>query len=344
MGTDTNIALEILRGVAQAQNEINTLNNQKTILLKVAIANDDEKPEIAQQIASALVQDDQILGVVGHFSSDSTLMAKDVYHAGKLVAISPTSTSIKLTNSSPYIFRTVPSDYIAARSLANYMVTKLQLKNVAVFFNSQSNYSQSLKSEFATAVSLEGGQVLSEFDLSKPNFSAALSVQQVTKQGAKVLMLASDESEIDKALQIVQVNQKQLTILAGDDNYTPKTLEVGRDAAVGIVVAVPWHIDANPTSAFSSQSRQLWGADVNWRTATSYDATRALIAALERNPTRSGIQQCLASGDFSTVGASGMVRFLPSGDRNAPEQLVKIVASSQSRIGYNFVPLTQSKP
>lgn len=75
----------------------------------------------------------------------------------------------------------------------------------------------------------------------------------------------------------------------------------------------------------------------------AYDATRAFIAALERNPTRIGIQQALSSPEFSTTGASGTIRFLPSGDRNAPVQLVQIASKNPSRsgTGFDFVPVSK---
>ncbi|AVH71370.1 ABC transporter substrate-binding protein [Nostoc sp. 'Lobaria pulmonaria (5183) cyanobiont'] len=338
-GTDPNVSLEILRGIAQAQNQVNSSGGVKGVPLRVGIANDDDNPEISKQIASTLVSNSEVLGVVGPNTSDSTLAAGAIYTSGQLVAISPTSTSVKISNFSHYVFRTVPSDFMAARTLANYMVRTLQKKNAVVFFNSQSNYSQSLKSEFVSSVSLEGGQVASEFDLSRADFSAAKSVEQATKQGAEVLMLAANTETLDKALQVVQINQKRLTLLGGDDVYTAKTLEIGREQAVGMVLAVPWHIDSDPKSDFPQKSRQLWGADVSWRSALSYDATVALIAALERNPTRDGVQQALLSSDFSATGASGTIRFLASGDRNAPVQLVKIVPGSRSRTGYDFEPV-----
>ncbi|PMB51275.1 receptor ligand binding family protein [Fischerella thermalis CCMEE 5201] len=345
LGTDPNGSLEILRGIAQAQHEINATGGIKGVPLKVGIANDDNNPEVAQQIANALVKNQEVLGVVGPYASDVTLAAGGVYTSGQLVAISPISTSVKISNFSRYIFRTVPSDFMAARALAKYMIEKLQKKNAAVFFNSQSNYSQSLKSEFVSSVSLEGGQVSSEFDLSKADFSAAKSVEQAIKQGAEVLMLAASTDALDKALQVVQVNQKRLSLLGGDDIYTPKTLEIGQQQTVGMVLAVPWHIDSNLNADFPQKSRQLWGGDVNWRTALAYDATRAFIAALERNPTRIGIQQTLSSPEFSTRGASGTIRFLPSGDRNAPVQLVQIVSKNPSRsgIGFDFVPVSTSR-
>lgn len=340
LGIDPNSALEILRGVAQAQTEINPTGIQG-IPLKVAIANDDNNPEIAQQIASEFLNNSDILGVVGSFASDVTLAAGTVYNSGKLVTISPTSTSVKISGFSPYVLRTVPSDYVAARGLADYLLTQMQQKKVAVFFNSQSSYSQSLKSEFVTAVSLGGGQVVSEFDLSAPGFSAAKSVEQAITQGAKVLMLAPNTATLDIGLQVVQTNRQRLELLGGDDVYSPKTLEVGQDNAEGMVVAVAWHIDADRNSAFVRQSKQLWIGNINWRTAMAYDATKALIGAIERDPTRTGVQQALLSPNFSTPGASGTVQFLPSGDRNAPIQLVKIVPGQQSGTGYDFVPISK---
>ncbi|MCP2732293.1 ABC transporter substrate-binding protein [Limnofasciculus baicalensis] len=337
--SDVNSAKEILRGVAQAQNEVNLAGGIKGIPLKVLIANDDNVPDVAKQVAEAFVKNAEILGVVGHYASDVTLATVNSYESGQLVVISPTSSSVKLSRASSYVFRTLPSDYVAARALADYMLQKLKEKNVAVFFNSQSGYSQSLKSEFVTAVALGGGQVISEFDLSSPNFDPAQNFNQAIKGGAQVLMLASNTDTLDKALQVIQVNDTKLSLLGGDDVYAPKTLQIGREAAINMVVAIPWHILASPKAEFPKAASQLWGAEVNWRTAMAYDAAKALIAGIGRNPTRKGVQTALLASDFSAEGAGGGIRFLPSGDRNQGVQLVKIVKGSRSSFGYDFVPI-----
>ncbi|MBW4580908.1 MAG: ABC transporter substrate-binding protein [Tildeniella nuda ZEHNDER 1965/U140] len=339
LGSDPNGSLEILRGVAQAQQELNGAIGSQSVPLKVVITNDDNNPDIAKQIANALVQNPDVLGVVGHYASDVTLAAGSVYNAGGLVSISPISSTVKLSGFGKYTFRTVPSDYVAARALADYAVKRLQQKKAAVFFNSQSAYSQSLKAEFVTAIALSGGQVSDEFDLSAPTFSAAQAVDQALKQDDKLLMLAANTGTLDQALQVVQVNQRRLSLLGGDDVYAPKTLEVGGQPAEGMVLAVPWHIDGNLKSSFPRQSRQLWGGDVNWRTATAYDATKALAAAIARDPTRAGVQQALASPAFVATGASEPVRFLPSGDRNVGIQLVKVSPGKRFGSGIDFVPV-----
>jgi branched-chain amino acid transport system substrate-binding protein len=337
--SDVDASLEMLRGVAQAQHEINQGGGIAGVSLRVMIVNDGGSVDLSRQVATALVANDSVLGVVGHYASDASLAAGEIYNQGGLVMISPVSTSVKLSGLGRYTFRTVPSDFVAAGALANYMLKQLQQQKAAVYFNSQSGYSQSIKSEFSRALSLTGGQVISEFDLSSPGFSAADSFKQATQQGATVLALMPNSGQLDRALQVIQVNQQKLKMLAGDDVYSPKTLAVGGAAAQGMVVAVPWHILANPQAPFVSSSRALWRADVNWRTAMAYDAAEALIAALKRTPTRPGIQQALADPNFTAEGATGTVRFLQSGDRNQAVQLVEVKPGSRSGYNYDFVPI-----
>ncbi|GCA69333.1 leucine-, isoleucine-, valine-, threonine-, and alanine-binding protein [Microcystis aeruginosa NIES-2519] len=341
IGGSVNTSLEILRGVAQSQNQINQAGGINGTPLKVLIADDAYNPEIAAQIAQKLAADNSILGVVGHTSSDTSLAAAAIYQKAGLVMISPVSTSVKLSNFGDYIFRSVPSDFVAARALAESSLQKNPNVKAVVFFNSQSNYSQSLKSEFTTALGLGGGQVVSEFDLSSLTFSPSKSLQQAQQEGANLIALLGDSGTLDKALQVVQINGQKLPIVAGDDVYSPKTLDVGGKNALDMVVAVAWHLGANPNSPFVNNSRQLWQGDVNWRTATAYDATQALIAGIKAESSREGVQRALRSSDFSVPGATNPVRFLPSGDRNQSVQLVVVEPGSRSSFGMDFVPISR---
>ncbi|MBF2003757.1 MAG: amino acid ABC transporter substrate-binding protein [Synechococcales cyanobacterium M58_A2018_015] len=341
IATSVNPALEILRGVAQAQQEINEGGGVNGTPVKILIVSDDNDPQVAQQMANLLVQYQEVLGVIGHFGSDATLAAGNVYEQGRLVMISPTSTSVQVSSLGNYIFRTVPSDRFTAAALSRYMLNSLQRQNAAVYYNSMSDYSQSLKNEFATALSTDGGQVVAEFDLADPSFSALDTLKQAAQQEAEVLVLASNTATLDPALQVVAVNRGNLPLLGGDSIYNPKTLQVGGESAVGMVVAVPWVLLANPQSAFVRTAKTLWGGDVNWRTAMAYDATLALAAALQQDSSRDGVQQALSRPGFSVMGATGTVRFLPSGDRNQAMQLVVVEPGARSGYGYDFVPVSR---
>lgn len=93
IGENLGVAKEILRGVAQAQNEINQSGGINGNLVLVEIANDDNDPEIAQKIATEFVRDEKILAVVGHNDSNTLIAAAPIYQNGGLVMITPTSSA-----------------------------------------------------------------------------------------------------------------------------------------------------------------------------------------------------------------------------------------------------------
>ncbi len=338
INTSANVAKEILRGVAQAQNEVNAAGGINNMPLKVVIASDDDDPQVAQQIAAQLGQNGDVLGVVGHFSSSTSLAAAEVYQEQGLTMISPTSTAVELSSKGNYIYRTVPSDRFAGSALAAYQLEGLNLQKAAVFFNSGSDYSKSLKNVFTTDIFSKGGEVVAEYDFNAANFNASQVVEEAINQGAEALMLVPS-ANLDLALQVIQVNEGRLPILAGDNAYNPQILELGGRNAVGMVVAIPWHILANPGAAFPQAASQLWGGEVSWRTAMAYDAAVALIGAIAVDPSRTGVQEALTASDFQAQGAANNISFLPSGDRNQAAQLVEVQPGNRTQFNYEFVPV-----
>ena len=187
---------------------------------------------------------------------------------------------------------------------------------------------------------------MNTFDLSDANFSVADRLEQAIDEGAKVLMLAANTDTLDQALQIIQVNRQRLSLLAGDDVYAPKTLQVAGELAENMVLAIPWHINSNPTAEFAQVATKLWGGAVNWRTAMAYDAAQALIAAIERSPTRIGVQKLLSDPHFSAPGACDQIHFLPSGDRLKQIELVKIQPTAlkgRHSFSFEFTPVSRVK-
>jgi branched-chain amino acid transport system substrate-binding protein len=339
ISTEETTAKEILRGVAQAQSEINQQGGINNVPLKVVIVNDHNDPQTAQQVAQELVKDKDILGVVGHFSSGVTLATAPIYEQNKLVAISPSSTAINITNAGDYIFRTVPSDRFTSSALAKYFLDQLQLRQAAIIYNSQSAYSKSLQETFTTDVLSNGGEVVAEVDLSENNFNPAEALKTIQAQGAEALVFLNDSATVDKAYLLMQLNNRQLPLLGGNSLYKPQTLQIAGEKAQGLVLGVPWDALGSPNTEFTAAARRLWGGDVNWRTAMAYDATQVLAAGLAQNPSRSGIQAALSQSDFNVSGASGKIKFLTSGDRNAAVQLVTVQPGDRSSYGYDFVPL-----
>ncbi|MEO1394085.1 MAG: ABC transporter substrate-binding protein [Cyanobacteria bacterium J06634_5] len=339
-GATLNPALEMIRGVAQAQTDINEAGGISGVPLKVLIVDDQGDPDTAAAIANELVNNKDVLGVIGHYSSDVSLAASKVYEAGQLAMMSPTSTAVKISDAGDYIFRTAPSDRLATATLARYVRNTLKQSKAAVFYTSDSTYSNSVKSEFTTELLTSGGQVVIDFDITAAGFSAGRAVQSAKEAGAEVIMLALTTATADTALQIISVNQGELPMVGGDGLYNPKILDVGRANAEGLTVAVPWHILSHEQAPFVKDSRQLWGGDVSWRTAMAYDAATTFANAIAQGgQTRQGIVEALSATGFSAEGATDTVRFLPNGDRNQPSQLVQIVPGPRSGSGYDYAPV-----
>jgi len=302
---------EILRGVAQAQNQFNAskgLNNQ---LLEIVIANDSNQPEKSQKIAQELIKDKSVLGVIGHNSSDATNAALPEYEKAGLATISPISTSTSLTASGEVLFRIASTDYDAGNKLAEYVKNKLRVDKVVIFHNAENTYSNSLKDAFTNNFQKVGGNVVRKIDLNNPNMNAEAEVRRSRfADKASVALLFPDKKLIAQSIKIAKANaplpkDKRLKLLGGDALYTGTTLSAGGEAIDGLILAVPWFAKLPQSENFSSSANKQWGGQPSWRTATSFDATQAFIKVLSNDASRFTVLQKLRSVEISARETSG---------------------------------------
>jgi branched-chain amino acid transport system substrate-binding protein len=336
------IAQEMLRGVAQAQDEINQEGGINGKLLQVQIANDDNEPEIAQKIATKLVQEPEILAVVGHNSSDASIAASGIYQQGKLVMISPTSVATELSGIGDYIFRTVPDVHALAESLGNYTVKLAGKTKIALCEDSSGAASQSFIKEFSRVIVQNQGTVIRiGCDFALDNFNPQQISFQKLPQQAEALLLAPSVDSISKAIAVAKANQRQIPLLANHAMYTFETLQEGQANVNEMILPVPWLSGSIPRNSFPEKAQAMWGGSVNWRTAMAYDATVAIIQGLKEATTRQGLQAALADQRFAVNGATGQFTF-ENGDRLGEILLVKVKpANSDQDNHYQFFPIKQ---
>jgi ABC-type branched-subunit amino acid transport system substrate-binding protein len=344
-----NKAKEILRGVAQAQDQFNRPNNNSGLngqLLEIAIANDgnqekDKQSSTSKQIAQVVVKDKNILGVIGHNSSDATEAALPQYEQAKLPVISPTSTSIYLN--SQVFFRTVPSDAASGRKLADYAI-KSGLKKVVIFSNKESRYSLSLRESFKTNFERLGGEVIAQgkpVELNdEPKLEGGNAISRsIFRYDAQAAVLFPDASSTPQALKVARRNaefaqnpntsNRKLQLLGGDTLYSQEILTQGKEAVEGLVLAVPWFREAPQSTKFAQAAAQQWGGGASWRTATSFDATQAFIAALKTaassNFSRDEVLEALRRVNLSENETSGeALKFTPDGERQSQPVLLQV--------------------
>jgi branched-chain amino acid transport system substrate-binding protein len=343
IGKNPDVAKEILRGVAQAQDEVNRQGGINGKLLEILIANDDNDMAIAPQIARAFIEDPDLLAVVGHNASNASVAAAPIYQANGVVMISPTSGTTKLSSIGNYIFRTTISNRLSADVLADYAVKVAGKTRFLICIDSTTEQGISMKREFTTALlfAKSGSLVNVKCDFKDPQFNAKAIVNQAIQAGAEgVLMVPAINSaaSFEPTIAIAKASQGKLLLLGNESLYTNIILKQGGAEMLGLVLPVTWHPAAAQT-AFHGNAIALWGGEVNWRTANAYDATQAIVQGLRQNPTREGIQHVLSRANFTAQGAAGNVQFLPTGDRDSRNLLVRVEAGKTPQEAYQFVPI-----
>jgi eukaryotic-like serine/threonine-protein kinase len=363
-------AKEVLRGIAQVQTEVNLgLQNSsnkdfpgqgflpnKAIKgkgLKIIIADDANDGKEAKQRAISLVNQPNILAVVGHSNSDMTMHAVDIYNQNNLVLMSPGAATEELTyEPRKFFFRTQYTSSLIAKNLADYLLAKNQ-KQAAILYNQTSPFSASFKEEFTKYFrDVQGGKIvwIRDFDLSKKDFNVQRAIQQIQTNGETAIVLVPDDqvtNSLENAFEIMKLNSDRNWTAGAWTLMRPQTLELAftqQQKLKKLIVSVGWHPLNSLNKEFPKQSRSLWGGAVNTRTASAYDATRALIKALEMQPkpSREGMQKMLSSPNFSAYGATGTIQFnsLTNGNRKNPtSDLVHIVECPKEQFGLAFVPV-----
>ncbi|MBD2356207.1 amino acid ABC transporter substrate-binding protein [Tolypothrix sp. FACHB-123] len=357
IGTSLNEAQETLRGVAQAQDEVNSSGGINGVPLQVEIVSLNNSGQLTK-IDDQLVKDNSLLAVVGFGRNE------DLYRQNSLVRVSPNSArgqsganNTQRLGDSKYVFNISPNRVIFNQALAEYIVKKQRRTNIVICRDSSSINNQTTSSterpnqeivkEYNDLINRFGGKVTdTECDLGAGNFSASNFIAKATSDGAEAVLLIPRFTNINPVIDIAKENRGRLALFGSQQLYSGRVLKFGQGDVKGMVVAVPWHRDANrnmsPGNSFAEKAAKLWGGEVSPRTATAYDAMQVIIAGLKEDSTRQGLQKVLSSPNFMAMGATGKIQFTQSGDREGGVFLVKIEPCDPTRpcpsgTGYDFV-------
>ena len=328
-------ALEMLRGIADAQKIFNDRQQAENLpLLEVQIVNDDNSAEVAKCIAETLVQDQDVLAVIGHNSSNVSQAALPIYAQGDLAMVSPTSTSTQLTGKN--FFRTVASDKASGKLLAEYISRDLKASSITVFYVVDDPYSESLKEAFSDYVNPDIQVKL--VDISNEEFDVKKIVDDLQESQTQVVALFPNNDNISRAINIIRgLDRGETKVIGGDALYTPQVLKESGNAAEGLILATPIRLDTD----YMKTASENWLGQVNWRTASSYDAALAISQVLPDISTRSELIDALRNTvDLSAKDTGGQpLDFDQEGQRQINPTLVQAcsgVPSPQgSKLGFS---------
>lgn len=332
LGNNPETAQEILRGIALFQQELNDeqAKNPDFHFLQVVVANDNNSAVDAEDRAKKFVKDPSILAVVGHNASAASEAAKDIYVQGKIVALSPTSFSPKISGNG-YIYKMVPDLETFATSLSEYIreqTDKLIIQNPTnlICYDSRSGDNYNFAQKYRNILLGQQFQKFvkdEDFDCNiepKINLDEQEIYQKIAQYQVNILMIAPYIDDLKRAVSIFKqrpAEQLNLVTLGSPTFQSYLTLAEGKQGVENLVIAVPWY-DLTQDNYIHS----FWQNKINvWRTPMSYDATKVILTALQQLSQqgqkfdRESLNQVLRN-DFSIEGMTGTVRFDENGVRN----------------------------
>ncbi|MGK7941802.1 MAG: ABC transporter substrate-binding protein [Crocosphaera sp.] len=288
----------ILRGVAQAQTEINlglfnkyepelkdilgnnfraknVINNK--LGLKIVIANEGNQETQAQKVAKSLIKQ-PILGVIGSWTSDMTVATVDIYEKNKLVSISPGATTEYLTkNPSPFFFRTITNSSVNFKQIIKELISNNKTKAV-FFYNPSSDFSSSAWESFKQEFEAKGGTIIHEnanispeYDLSAPDFDPQKSLEKISNEpeyeAEKTVIFLIPDAEVTNATQnsikLIQAlsSNNQIPLVGLWSLYKDELLNINNKTILSKIILTSFIYPFDPNSKnrnFSANSQQLW--------------------------------------------------------------------------------------
>ncbi|GCL51812.1 putative branched-chain amino acid transport system substrate-binding protein [Microcystis aeruginosa NIES-3804] len=332
IGNNPEIAQEILRGIALLQQELNDeqAKNPDFHFLQVVVANDNNSGVDAKDRAEKFVKDPSIIAVVGHNASAASEAAKDIYVQGKIVALSPTSFSPKISGNG-YIYKMVPEMETFATSLSEYIreqTEKLIIQNPTnlICYDNRSGDNTNFAQKYRNILLGQQFQKFvkdENFDCNiepKINLDEQEIYQKIAQYQVNILMIAPYINDLKRAANIFKqrpAEQLNLVTLGSPTFQSYLTLAEGKQGVENLVITVPWY-DLTRDNYIHS----FWQNKINvWRTPMAYDATKVILTALRQlyqqgqKFDRESLNQVLRN-DFSIEGMTGTVRFDENGVRN----------------------------
>ena len=254
-GFQANGGQTVLGGVRLAAAEINRTGGLLGYRVVVRSLDDESDSEVAvaqvSQIQTALDQGEQVLGVIGHLNSGQTLAAMELYKGMPIVIITPTASEQSLTEKGyTNFFRVNANDGVQAAVNAEFLVSKLNAKRVAVVHN-DTEYGQGLAASLVKELQQRGAEAALTLQVTEGQGRYTAEVAQIQSANADAIFYAGYEIETPYLRADLVEAGVTLPMLASDGAFLAATIDESNGTAEGMYV-----------SAFAPSPQSV--ADASW--------------------------------------------------------------------------------
>jgi branched-chain amino acid transport system substrate-binding protein len=252
-------------------------------------------------LANQFAANHELLAVVGHSDSSSTLSAAAVYNAQQVPQIVTIATNPAITGIGQWTYRLCLSDAAQGPALAEYAVSTWKKRRIAVFFVNDA-YGNGLAELFERRALELGAELVASImhrNLLRPDdhetIRMALARMRATVQPDLIVLFQRVEAA---AWTIRAIREAGLTVdvLGGDNLAQNELIRAGQDLAEGVRVSQFLNVDAANTraQAFRATFRAATGGEPDYSQAFGYDAVYLFRDAVQKGGyTRAGVKAYL---------------------------------------------------
>lgn len=292
-----------------------SLGGQK-VKFELMAEDDQADPRTATTVAQRLA-DAGVKGVVGHVTSGAAIPASRIYEQAGIPAITPSSTSPKLTQQKyKTTYRVIANDLQQGAAMARFATEVLKAKRIAVI-DDRTAYGQGLADAVVDSLKRLGvTPVGREFTTDKSTDFAAI----LTKlKGAQPDAIFYGGMDAQGAPVLKQMKQLGITAkyLGGDGACTAEMIKIAGAAMSPDVYCTQAGIpmDKMPGGKdFNERFKKRFGVPVQLYAPYSYDAASALIEAMKLANSAEPAKYLPQLQKVAFKGVTGNIAFDLSGD------------------------------
>lgn len=313
--------------------EINAAGGIGGRKLELALRDDYGDPDSAVFVAEDLYESD-VVAVVGHLFSETTLAAASVYNGGThpVVAVSPASSSPEVSTAGDYIFRVCPSDLVHGTTLAHLAYNRLNFRHGAVLYLNDA-YGRGIRRTFVDEFTQLGGEILAvdPYLGDTPDVGPYLD-RMVKGRRPDFLLVAGNRHDAETIIGQARARGLTMPVLGGD----------GLDGIeqAGSLAEGTYHSSAYFPAIATAANKQFLASYTrrypgrrppSQAAAATYDAIYLLRAVIARAGTRrDAIRAAIAAVGSAAPpfeGVTGTISFDAAGDEASPNIYIGLVRS-----------------
>ena len=307
------------RGVLMAVEEFNKAGGLDGKEVEVIIEDEKDSPTAAVNSVKKLIDVDKVIALVGPMTSGDTLASYKIADEAKVVFITPTATSPKVSGASPYLFRGCSRIDVQAKALTDYIAKNLKPKTVGIFYSNEP-YGKGCAKLFGEYFDKHGIKTVAKesFNRGDRDFKAQLTKIKAAKPDILFIPGYTPETA-PAAAQARQLGMKQRIVGVYGD-MDPEYAKLAGKAAEGHLIAGEY--DENYDTPKNKKFRENYfkqakeaNEPVNIMfAALLYDATGLVLEGMKENgPTSEGIKKFLNNvKDYN--GVTGKLSFDKNND------------------------------